>query len=190
MPPPPLRRLFLALDLPPDVTAALTAWRPPIPGARWLPEDHLHLTTRFLGPTDPERLAAITEVVRGLRSDPVPVTTGALLRLPSARRPRALAVAVDDSRALRAVVGRLDRRLAEVGVPGRDLAFLPHVTLARFRPPDPTVLRKALRGIDPPSASGVAASVSLVESLPDDTGAHYVTLLCVPLVETAPASGG
>ena len=110
MPPPPLRRLFLALDLPPDVTAALTAWRPPIPGARWLPEDHLHLTTRFLGPTDPERLAAITEVVRGLRSDPVPVTTGALLRLPSARRPRALAAAVDDSRALRAVVGRLDRR--------------------------------------------------------------------------------
>ena len=190
MPPPPLRRLFLALDLPPDVTAALTAWRPPIPGARWLPEDHLHLTTRFLGPTDPERLAAITEVVRGLRSDPVPVTTGALLRLPSARRPRALAAAVDDSRALRAVVGRLDRRLAEVGVPGRDLAFLPHVTLARFRPPDPTVLRKALRGIDPPSALGVAASVSLVESLPDDTGAHYVTLLRVPLVETAPASGG
>ena len=190
MPPPPLRRLFLALDLPPDVTAALAAWRPDLPSARWLPEDHLHLTIRFLGPTEADRLAAITEVVTGLRSDPVPVATGALLRLPSARRPRALAVAVDDSRALRAVVGRLDRRLAEVRVPGRDLAFLPHITLARFRPPDPTVLRKVLRGLNAPLASGVAASVSLIESLPDDTGAHYVALLRVPLVETAPASGG
>ena len=75
-------------------------------------------------------------------------------------------------------------------VPGRDLAFLPHITLARFRPPDPTVLRKVLRGLNAPLASGVAASVSLIESLPDDTGAHYVTLLRVPLVETAPASGG
>ena len=133
---------------------------------------------------------AITGHVARVRSRPVPIATGALLRLPSARRPRALAVRVREAPGLGSLSVRLGAALARAGAPPADHDLLPHVTLARVRQPDPAAIRKALRGLDPPEADGLATSISLVESRQTPTGPEYVTVLRVPLAETPTAGGG
>jgi 2'-5' RNA ligase len=45
-------RLFVALELPADVKAALIASMGGVAGARWQREDQLHLTLRFVGEVD------------------------------------------------------------------------------------------------------------------------------------------
>jgi len=183
-------RLFVALDLPDAVRQPLAAWRPTVPGARWTPPDHLHLTLRFLGETPPEQADAVLDQLAGLKASAVPVRVGEPLRLPSARRPRVLAVRIADSSALARLDRQLAAALARVGVspPGRPL--LPHVSLARFRAPDGAALRKALRGAAPPQAEGIASSVSLVQSEPGPEGSVYTVLHRTALAETPGGSDG
>ncbi|PAP77026.1 RNA 2',3'-cyclic phosphodiesterase [Rubrivirga marina] len=183
-------RLFVALDLPDAVREPLAAWRADVPDARWVPAERLHLTLRFLGETSEGMTNAITGHLERIRRRPVPIATGDLIRLPSARRPRALAVRVNETAPLGALVSRLGEALGRAGAPAADHELLPHVTLARVRQPDPAAIRKALRGLDPPEAEGVATSFSLVESRQTPDGPEYVTLLRVPLAETPTASGG
>lgn len=183
-------RLFLSLDLPDAVREPLAGWRADVPGARWVPAERLHLTLRFLGETPDGLAEAITNGVAAIRARAVPVATGDLIRLPSARRPRALAVRVHESPELRALAARLGAALARAGAPPADHELLPHVTLARVRQPDPAAIRKALRGLAPPEAEGLARSFSLVESRPTPDGPEYVTRLRVPLAETPTAGGG
>ena len=183
-------RLFVALDLPDDVRQSLAAWQAHVPGARWVPAGRLHLTLRFLGETSPLVADAITEQLAMVRARPVPVETADLLRLPSARRPRALTVRVTETPALGALAVRLGAALAQAGAPPADHDLLPHITLARFRPPAPAALRKALRGLDPPHAQGIATSISLVESRLTLDGPVYEPVLRVPLAETPTPDGG
>jgi 2'-5' RNA ligase len=183
-------RLFVSLDLPDAVCEPLAAWRADVPGARWVPSERLHLTLRFLGETPLETLVAITGQASQIQARPVPVVAGDLIRLPSARRPRALAVRVHETAELRALAARLGAALARAGAPPADHELLPHVTLARVRQPDPAAIRKALRGRTPPEAGGLANSFSIVESRPAAGGPDYITLLRVPLAETPTAGGG
>lgn len=42
-------RLFIAIELPDDLKAALGRLRVDVPGARWVQPEQLHLTLAFLG---------------------------------------------------------------------------------------------------------------------------------------------
>ena len=183
-------RLFVALDLPDAVRQPLAAWRPGVTGARWTPPGHLHLTLRFLGDTSPEGAEAVMDELARLDARAVPVALGEAVRLPSARRPRVLAVRVAETSALAALDRRLRAALDAARVPPSDRPLLPHVTVARFRQPEPAALRRALRADAPPAAEGLATSVSLVESTPGPGGSVYTPRLRVALSETPPAGAG
>lgn len=174
-------RLFIALDLPDAVRETLATWRAEVPGVRWTPPERMHLTLRFLGETSADAMLAITGQIAMVQSPPVPIHTADLIRLPSARRPRVLAVRVAETPELADLHARLEAALAEVGVPPEDRPLLPHVTLVRFRHPDAATLRRVLRSAEPPRAEGVADSFSLVRSQQGDGGPTYTTRLRVPL---------
>lgn len=174
-------RLFIALDLPEAARDALAAWRPDLPDARWTAAERMHLTLRFLGETAPEAADALSDHLLTFAAAPVPIRTGALLRLPSARRPRVLAVRLDESPALTDLNARLGVALAKAGVPKEERPLLPHVTLARFKAPDGAALRRFLRTAEPPQARGEATTMSLVHSERAEGGPEYTTLLRVPL---------
>jgi len=124
-------RLFVALDLPPDVRAALPPppdpWRPVDPGA-------LHLTLAFLG-SQP----AVEPVLAALPDAPPPA--GALrtvrLRALPPRRPRVLAVEFEDlDGACTALQATVAAALAAAGVyEPEHRRWLPHVTVGRARGP-------------------------------------------------------
>ena len=173
-------RLFVSLDLPDAFRQSLAAWRPPLDGVRWTPPERLHLTLRFLGEVEEDRCAAITEQVAAVDAQQVPLSTDGLLLLPSARRPRVLAVRVVASPALAALHAQVERALEAAGVAPEGRLLLPHVTLARKGPGGDRALRRAVAESSP-VASGTARTFSLVQSRLSADGPAYAPLCRVPL---------
>jgi RNA 2',3'-cyclic 3'-phosphodiesterase len=130
-------RLFVALELPETVRGRLAAWGEgvarSVPGVRAVPGESLHVTLCFLGWVDVgevDAVAAACGVAAGMPGSLLRVGDGIWL---PARRPRVLAVELDDLGArLGAVQSALSEALAEGGwyTPERR-RFLPHVTAAR-----------------------------------------------------------
>jgi 2'-5' RNA ligase len=101
---------------------------------RWVRMDGLHVTLRFLGPTDEARvvdLAAIVEDVAG-SIGPFQVSIRGSGAFPSPRRPRTLWLGIDDGATeLAALATNLSAGLAEAGWPADERPFRAHLTLAR-----------------------------------------------------------
>ena len=174
-------RLFIALDLPEAVRDTLAAWRPDLPEARWTPADRMHLTLRFLGDRPEAAAEAIVDRMVTFAAATVPVRTEGLVRLPSARRPRVLAARLAETTSLTDLDARLGAALSKAGIPADGRPLLPHVTLARFKTPEPAALRRVLRETPPPEAAGEATTVSLVHSQRSLAGPIYTPLVTVDL---------
>jgi 2'-5' RNA ligase len=140
-------RLFAAVDPPLEVREELAEWAreaaaampgaaagAPSGGLRLLAADLIHLTVCFLGARPVAELAALAGALERCAAHACELSTGAPLWLPP-RRPRALAVAVDDPDG---ELGRLHEDLvgALAAVSGWEperRRFRAHITVARMR---------------------------------------------------------
>jgi 2'-5' RNA ligase len=138
----PGRRLFVAVPAPPDIRDAVAELvetvragsDPNRRDVRWVRLDGLHLTLRFLGPTEEDGIADVAAAVdrAGAATEPFGVAIGGAGAFPSVARPRALWLAVTAGVAeLDAAARTLDDRLEAVGWPRDDRPYRPHLTLAR-----------------------------------------------------------
>lgn len=104
------------------------------PQFAWIPAQNLHLTLRFLGALDGERLQALGPELAQVRAEPLQVRLGARGAFGGRRRARVvwlgLAEGVERCRELAAQVEDACRRAA---MPPDDRLFRAHVTLARAR---------------------------------------------------------
>lgn len=169
-------RLFVAVELPADVAAALAAWgREALggrDGVRLVDEAALHVTLCFLGSRAEEDVPRVAERLR-------PCTAGlslaGALALPP-RRPRVVAAAVADAPegALAGLQAALSAELAAAGLHAPERRpFRPHVTVARVR----SGARLDARGLpDPPALDFRAAAVTLFRSRTAPSGARYEAL--------------
>ncbi len=141
-------RLFVAVPLPAEAMAAvadlvagvrlapepaLGERRDPL-DVRWVRMDGLHLTLRFLGPTDPARLPEAHAAVQAAVVDAAPFEVGLAGAgvFPNPTRPRVLWLGIGRGiDQLEALTTRLSRALAEHGWPHDDRPVRPHLTLAR-----------------------------------------------------------
>ena len=101
---------------------------------RWVRLDGLHLTLRFLGPTEETRVPAVAQAVAQVaaRTERFAFTIDGGGAFPDASRPRALWLGVTEgSDALLDLAGALDRELAAAGWSPPDRPFRAHLTLAR-----------------------------------------------------------
>jgi len=133
-------RAFLAVPLSEEVRAAALAvqrqlrepWGDKV---KWVEEDNLHITLKFLGQVGIEkieRLGDVAEDVAG-ESSPFAVRTGGVGAFPSVKQVRVLWYGVKEGGAeLTALASALERSIQQLGfeVEGR---FHPHVTLGRVR---------------------------------------------------------
>jgi RNA 2',3'-cyclic 3'-phosphodiesterase len=135
-------REFLAIPLPDDVRHAAVASRSvlrvPGDGWRFVRDEGLHVTIRFLGEVDPSRHDELSlawrEAARGVGL-PVLRLGGAAV-FPAAQRPRVLCLHVDDESddgSLGRLADRVERAAREQGFPPETRPFSAHVTLARAR---------------------------------------------------------
>ena len=131
-------RLFVAIYPPIEVAreALRAIGRLDLPDHRATPAEQVHLTAQFIGDTPVKDLDSVLDSVRrsasglgGFSLRPMRYIT-----LPQGRRPRRVALETDAPPQIMELHRRLAHRLATS--PRADTAdrFLPHLTLARFRP--------------------------------------------------------
>jgi len=132
--PEPLR-LFLAINAPPPVVAALRIPIRPLPGLAWTRPEQLHLTLLFLGSTAPAQVPTLRKRLRSVRSAPFVLAIEGLGVFPQQGRPNVLwcgvGAGVQEIHQLRR---RIDDALSSLGIGTDSRPFVPHVTLARLGP--------------------------------------------------------
>lgn len=177
-------RLFVALEWPASARDILARWRGStlreIPALRPVPVEHLHATLCFLGSRPAAQIEEIAAACGVVAGEPVvEARLGEPVWLP-ARRPRVLAVRLEDgSGALSRVQAALSAALASGGwYAPESRPYLAHVTVARMakdariKPPR----------LEPPPAVDVRCSrVTLYRSRLGSGGARYEPLGAVEL---------
>ncbi len=186
-------RLFVAVDLPPDLLEALDESlaalrsRPEVASARWTVPANQHVTLKFLGWVDAGMLDPIAETLAAVASshEPATVTVEGLGAFPSERRARVLWAGLDDPAGLLAALASdLDPALAPLGFQPETRAFTPHLTLARFKSPASLAgrLSEATRVANP---SFEVDHLALYRSQLHPRGARYEILRSLSLGDSA-----
>lgn len=125
-------RLFIGLELPREIKASLLGLRPSAPGVRWHTAGQLHLTLRFIGEVERDKLDIVKASMAGLPVSAFDLAVRGLGYFGSEARPRVLWAGVDPETPLVCLHDELNERLASVGAGIEGDAYRPHVTLARL----------------------------------------------------------
>ncbi|WP_116246184.1 RNA 2',3'-cyclic phosphodiesterase [Nocardiopsis sp. FIRDI 009] len=166
-------RLFLALN-PPEAALdalgeAVERGRSHAPRLRWTARDGWHITLVFLGEVEEDRLPDLTEAIgaRAREHRPLPLAIEGWGRFPPrGRRASVLWAGVTgDTDALDALARDMRRAVRSVRIPVERRPYVPHVTVARSRPPSD--LTEAVEALGTLRENGWwARNVHLVESRP------------------------
>lgn len=174
-------RLFAGLELPEEIRDHLSDIERPLPGAKWVASDDLHITLRFAG--DIEGLVA-REFEQGLEE----IEADAFeLRLDGlgtfgGNDPRVIWAGVEPNPSLDALARACDRAARNAGLPPEAKPFKPHVTLARLRNTPPELVARALGKIGAfRSESFAIGAFVLFSSRPKVGGGPYVVEATYPL---------
>ncbi|MFY7065487.1 RNA 2',3'-cyclic phosphodiesterase [Nocardiopsis changdeensis] len=167
-------RLFVALTPPAAVVDAVLGAREPglrhTPDLHWTRPDGWHLTLAFLGEVPDDLLPGLTGALGAAvgEHDPFDLTVDGWGVFPHPHRDRAAVLWAGvggDTGALAALSADLRAAASAAGLPGEDRIYVPHLTVARSRPPrDLTGLLSELG--NGPQAPWPARDVHLVESRP------------------------
>ena len=133
-------RLFVALDIPDAVRAALiecsSELRKTCPAGRWLRLEGAHITLKFIGHVPDERADAIRNALAEIRGfAPIDLHFAGLGFFPNAKRPRVLWAGIEAGPELAQLATAVENRMANFGIEREEREFRPHVTLARFESP-------------------------------------------------------
>ncbi|MEA2062561.1 MAG: RNA 2',3'-cyclic phosphodiesterase [Gemmatimonadota bacterium] len=134
-------RTFIAIEPPAELRQAFEDFCRSISvhfsGVRWSAGKNIHLTLRFLGEIEPDRLEtlanAVTEAAAGGESFRlVPSLAGCF---GSKRNPRVIWLGLNEEPLLKALARRLEDSLQRGGFGSADKPFRGHLTLARVKKP-------------------------------------------------------
>ena len=128
-----MHRLFVAIDLPEEIKAALCALRCPISGAKWVSEAQLHLTLRFIGDADDDLLHRITTGLSDIMAAPFSLAMMGVGCFPPKRDPKVLWVGIDKNEALFNLQNAVAKALLQSGLEPEIRPFSPHITIARLK---------------------------------------------------------
>ncbi|WP_435067789.1 RNA 2',3'-cyclic phosphodiesterase [Haloplanus sp. C73] len=182
-------RLFVSVDLDglADGVADAQARLPDTDSLRFVDPADAHVTLKFLGEVDPDRLdsvqAALATAVTDADVDPFTMTVGGFGVFPS---PDYISVVWAGVREGGPELARLheavERELTALGFDPADHDFTPHVTLARMNDArGKDAVQRVVREVDPTVGRLDVSEVRLTESTLTDEGPTYRTVARVPL---------
>lgn len=134
----PTGKLFVAVVPPPEVIAALAERLEglPIPG-RLVPPPNFHITLRFVGKVN---AVSYDRLLGSLATrplvDPFRVRLGGLGAFPNRRRATVIWVGVESDPALEDLAAIVEDAVVTAGFDTEERPFVPHLTVARVRPPE------------------------------------------------------
>ncbi|MDD2337986.1 MAG: RNA 2',3'-cyclic phosphodiesterase [Geobacteraceae bacterium] len=128
-----MHRLFVAIDLPEKIKLAIHSLRCPISGAKWVAEEQLHLTLRFIGDADDDLLNRIATRLSCITAAPFSLAMMGVGCFPPKRDPKVLWVGVAKNEALLKVQYAVEKALLTCGLEPEIRSFSPHITIARLK---------------------------------------------------------
>lgn len=176
-------RLFIAIEIPENLRTGLASllkeFRSTAPQVKWARPENLHVTLKFLGETESEKLSAVQNVLSTVRSPrPVNLEFSGLGFFPNEKRPRVFWAGLEASANLKTLAADIDQAVHRLGFPLEERPFTPHLTLARFSLPGipPRLLQAVKEKTAQPFGSLHTQEFHLIESKLKPTGAEYTTL--------------
>ena len=177
-----MHRLFVALRLPQDIRDLLVDAMDDSPELRWVPEDNLHLTLRFIGEVERPMADDIASALDRIRAPRFAMRISGVGMF-DRRNGGALWAGVAPKEPVAALAAKIERACQSAGVAAEQRAFHPHITLARFnRQTRPIALSSVERTGGLASEPFEVTSFELIESRLSRHGAHYETVAEYPLV--------
>jgi RNA 2',3'-cyclic 3'-phosphodiesterase len=183
-------RLFVALDLPDAVRRALAELiaqlKPTSRATRWVRPESMHVTLKFLGNVDAQKLDSISAVLATIHSaQPVELHFRALGFFPNEFKPRVIWSGIEATPNLLQLAAAVETSLQPVGFDPESRAFVPHLTLARMN--SSRSLEDLVRAADAMKSydfgSARETEFHLFESVLKPSGAEYKKLATFPFVQ-------
>jgi 2'-5' RNA ligase len=129
-------RLFVALDLNTKVVANVTELvrrLAPIAPIRWVHPQNMHVTLKYIGKWDEDRLDDVVDTLGQVRvASKVKVSLAGLGFFPSDRRPHVFWVTAENAPSLRKLASSVDTCLTRLGIAPEVRPYFPHLTLGRL----------------------------------------------------------
>jgi RNA 2',3'-cyclic 3'-phosphodiesterase len=187
-------RLFVALDFPDAVRQSLreliARLKPECRGAKWVRPEAMHITLKFIGEVDAEKLDPIRAALATVHStQPVDLHFRGLGFFPNERRPRVLWCGMEASANLAELAASIERALVPLGIAAESRDFVPHLTLARFQTEGGSRrdLEKLVRAADELKSYDFGETreteFHLIESMLKPSGAEYKRQQTFPIVK-------
>lgn len=174
-------RLFAAIPVGPPVDGVLsdllTRWRSTDWPVKWVHPEGLHLTLKFLGSVEDDRIEptkrSLTEAIAGTPNLSFSLTE--LGAFPSLEKARVLWAGLESEAALELLVHRVERACAGLGFSVEGRPYRPHVTLGRVRENGrwPTEAASIIEATPLNPVSFMSTEVVLFESLTGPGGSRY-----------------
>lgn len=170
-----MHRLFVAIRPPEDIRDQLIDAMDDSPELRWVGDDNLHLTLRFIGEVERPVANDVAAALTGLAFPPFELAISGAGRFDHGRR-GALWAGVSPKEQVKTLAAKVERACQAAGLDPERRAYHPHITLARWSGGKPRLdawleQHSCLRS-DP----WVAREFILYESRLGHSGAHYTPI--------------
>ncbi len=132
-------RVFIAIDLDPEIKKnlgwLLQSLRRTKAEVKWVGDDSLHLTLKFLGEVSEDDVTKIVKILEeiGPHHQPFLIECRQTGSFPEKGTPRVFWVGVTPSPQLLALHKEIESSLEKIGFPPEERAFHPHLTLGRIK---------------------------------------------------------
>ncbi|HEX8655574.1 MAG TPA: RNA 2',3'-cyclic phosphodiesterase [Allosphingosinicella sp.] len=176
-----MHRLFVAIRPPPAIRAQLGAAMGGVRGARWLSDDQIHLTLRFVGEVDRHGAIDVHAALGSIHHPAFEVAVSGVGMFDRRGQPEVIWAGVAPQEPLKALHKKIDQAIARVGVEPDRRTYFPHITLARLNRSagDPADYLRAQGGLATPPFA--VEAITLFESRLTPGGAVYSTVERYPL---------
>jgi 2'-5' RNA ligase len=187
-----LLRAFIAVEIPHEIQQAIykaTSNFRQSTGSliRWVPQENMHLTLKFLGDVSPSNVDMLTQMLRAEAdsSHCFDIRVGGLGSFPSLRRPRVLYIGIQAPAGLEALQHGVESDSHRLGYESEERAFSPHLTIGRVKQDisvsDQQKIRQLLENIHIDSLGTARVdSVHLFKSDLKPSGSVYTKLFSAP----------
>lgn len=126
-----MHRLFVAIRPPDDIRDLLIDAMDDSPALRWVGDEQLHLTLRFIGEVERPVASDIAAELDRVRSPRFQMRVTGIGKFEQ-RNGGALWAGVDPKEPVTALAAKVERAVQQVGLEPERRAFTPHITLARW----------------------------------------------------------
>lgn len=185
-----VRRLFFAVSLPPQTQERalklVLSFNIPENQVRWVRRENLHITLKFLGDVETEKIPAICDAARLVtgRFSPIAMKLAGLGVFPNHERPRVVWIGAEgEIEILASLEAALSQALEPLGFAADERRYTPHITIGRVKNDMARgkISRIIRDGLHTQIGDASVESISLYESSLKQGGPVYSVIETFPL---------